>query len=34
MMIMDKKYLADVYDVMNLKPGIERRRAQFFLVRD
>jgi len=34
MMIMDKKHFADIYDVMNLKRGIDRRRVQFFLVRD
>jgi outer membrane protein OmpA-like peptidoglycan-associated protein len=34
MMIMDKKHFEDIYDVMNLKGGIDRRRVQFFLVRD
>ena len=34
MMIMDKKYFTDIYDIMNLETGIERRRVQFFLVRD
>lgn len=34
MMIMDKRHFEDLYDVMNLEPGIERRRVQFFLVRD
>ena len=34
MLIMDNKYFWEVYDVMNLKPGIQRRRVQFFLVRD
>jgi outer membrane protein OmpA-like peptidoglycan-associated protein len=34
MLIMDKKYLNGVYDVMHLEPGITRRRVQFFIVRD
>ena len=34
MMIMDNKHFVDIYDVMNLKRGIDRRRVQFFLVRD
>ena len=34
MIIMDNKYLWDIYDVMDLEPGIMRRRVQFFLVRD
>jgi len=34
MMIMDRKHFEDIYDVMNLKGGIDRRRVQFFLVRD
>jgi outer membrane protein OmpA-like peptidoglycan-associated protein/tetratricopeptide (TPR) repeat protein len=34
MMILDKKHFEGIYDVMNLEPGIERRRVQFFLVRD
>lgn len=34
MNIMDKKHFADVYDVMHLEPGIQRRRVQFFIVRD
>ena len=34
MMVMDNIHFADVYDVMNLEPGILRRRVQFFIVRD
>jgi outer membrane protein OmpA-like peptidoglycan-associated protein len=34
MIVMDNIHFADVYDVMNLDPGILRRRVQFFIVRD
>ncbi len=34
MMIMDPALLSNIYDVRKLPDGIERRRVQFFLIRD